>query len=128
MNSHNTARNVSGNVQNVEQQGYNKVFLMGCVGRPPELRRTSRGIATGTFSLTVPEGASGAGQVEMDEELVVDVVLFGELAEQHCGILKAGSPVFLEGALSRRRWQTAGGMMKSRLEVVAHGMRVISSR
>lgn len=125
MSSHNADNIGSDNAQNVKQQGYNKVLLLGCVGRPPEFRRTPKGIATGTFSLAVPEGTAGTGQVETDEGLLVDVVLFGELAEQYCGILQAGCSVFLEGALSRRRWQTAGGVMKTRLEIVAHSMRVV---
>lgn len=125
MSSHSADDNTPDHAQDVKQQGYNKVLLLGWVDRPPEFRRTSRGIATGSFPLAVPEATSGTGQAEMDEGLLVEVVLFGELAEQYCGLLKAGSSVFLEGALSRRRWQTAGGVMKSRLEVVVQNMRVV---
>lgn len=111
--------------QNAKQRGYNKVLLLGCVGRPPELRRTPRGIAAGYFSLAISEAASGMGQTEMDDTLVIEVVMFEGLAEQYCELLKAGSSVFVEGALSRRRWRTAGGVMKSRLEVVAQSICIV---
>lgn len=126
--------------QNAKQHGYSKVLLLGCVGRPPELRRTPRGIATGRFSLAIPEAASGMGQLgpvgqvgqaehveqlKVDDALVIEVVMFEQLAEEYCELLKAGSSIFVEGALSRRRWQTAGGVMKSRLEVVAQNIRIV---
>lgn len=120
--------------QNAKQHGYSKVLLLGCVGRPPEFRRTPRGIATGRFSLAIPEAASGMGQLgqaehveqpKVDDALVIEVVMFEQLAEEYCELLKTGSSIFVEGALSRRRWQTAGGVMKSRLEVVAQNIRIV---
>lgn len=126
MSSHNDRADQSRHTGTTQtsQHGYNKTFLLGDVGRSPELRRTPRGIAAGSFSLAIPEPAT-TGATGADETFLVEVVMFGALAEEYCVLLTAGASVFVEGTLSRRRWQSAGGVMKSRLEIVAQSIRIL---
>ena len=80
------------------QQGYNKVILLGRLSRAPELRRTPRGTAVCTFSLTVPGEPQTSGG-EKAEDLLVAVVVFGSLAEHCHATLRLDAPVLIEGSL-----------------------------
>jgi len=49
----------------------------------------------------------------------VDVVAWQALAERLSQSVKKGSPVFVEGRLSSRSWETQDGQKRSAVEVVA---------
>lgn len=104
-------------------EGYNKVIFLGCVNRAPELRRTPRGTAVCTFLLTVPRESVSGG--EKTEDLLIDVVTFGALAEYCHTTLSLGTRVLVEGALVQRRWQEGGGFVKSKFEVIAQVARSV---
>ncbi|MBI3301568.1 MAG: single-stranded DNA-binding protein [Deltaproteobacteria bacterium] len=97
---------------------------MGRLSRSPELRRSPRGTAVCSFSLTVP-GAQATGRGEKAEDLLVDVVVYGALAEHCHAALGLDTPVLVEGALVQRRWQGVGGISQSKYEVVAQTVRAI---
>ena len=92
----------------------NKIFLLGNLGKSPELRYTPQGKAVSTFSLAVNEG-SGDNQ----KTLWVDIVTWEKTAENCANHLNKGSKVLVEGKLSIRGWEDKDGGKHKKTEVVA---------
>ncbi len=96
----------------------NDVRLVGRLTRDPELRFTTKGTAVCRFDLAVnrryKDNASGEWK---DDTSFIPVVVWRE-AGQRCGErLKKGSPVYVEGRLKSKSWETKDGQKRSGLEV-----------
>lgn len=96
----------------------NDVRLVGRLTRDPELRFTAKGTAVCHFDLAVNRRYKDTASGEWKEEAsFVPVVVWRE-AGQRCGEkLKKGSPVFVEGRLKSRAWETKEGQKRTTLEV-----------
>ncbi len=98
---------------------YNKVSLIGHLGKDPEVRRLESGAAVAKFSLATSESYKDkAGEWQSVTEWH-DVVLWRSLAERAERDLKKGSLVFVEGKLTTRKWQDKEGNNRYSTEVVA---------
>jgi single-strand DNA-binding protein len=95
----------------------NDVRLIGRLTRDPELRFTAKGTAVCHFDLAVNRRyKDGTGEWK-DDTSFVSVVVWRE-AGQRCGErLKKGSPVYVEGRLRSKNWETKDGQKRSGLEV-----------
>ena len=96
----------------------NDVRLVGRLTRDPEVRFTSKGQAVCHFDLAVNRRYKDASTGEWkDDTSFVPVVVWRETA-QRCGErLKKGSPVYVEGRLKSRNWETKEGQKRTTLEV-----------
>lgn len=103
----------------------NKVFLLGNVGRDPELRRTSSGKAVATFTLATSErgGRGEEGHTEWHR-----VVVWDRLAEQCEKYLTKGRQVFVEGRLQTRNWEDRTGGKRQTTEIVAHQVQFLGGQ
>ncbi|MEO0255340.1 MAG: single-stranded DNA-binding protein [candidate division WOR-3 bacterium] len=101
----------------------NLVILSGRLVQDPEIRFTPQGRAISRFRLasTRPYRDPSTGDWKEDT-LFVNVVTFGALAERVNQKLSKGSPVFIEGRLQSRTFETQNGEKRSVVEVV--GLRV----
>ena len=102
---------------------YNKVILIGNLGRDPEVRRLEGGSAVGKFPIATNENykdQSGNWQTKTEWH---DVVVWRQLAERAERDLKKGSLVFVEGKLTHRKWQDKDGNNRYTTEVVANVVR-----
>jgi single-strand DNA-binding protein len=102
---------------------YNKVILIGNLGRDPEVRRLEGGSAVGKFPVATNENykdQSGNWQTKTEWH---DVVVWRQLAERAERDLKKGSLVFVEGKLTHRKWQDKDGNNRYSTEVVANVVR-----
>ena len=106
----------------------NKAILIGNLGADPELRYTQNGKAVASFSLATTERRKGQdGQVQELSEWH-RIVTWGKLAEICGQYLSKGSKVYIEGKIQTRKWQDQGGVERYTTEIVAHEMKMLSSR
>src|SRR5262244_693515 len=97
----------------------NKVFLMGNLTRPPELRYTPSGTAVADLRLAVNRNYTTQSGEKRDEVCFLTVVVWGKQAESCGEYLDKGSPIMVEGRLQTRDWETKDGQKRSVMEVVA---------
>src|SRR5205809_6785176 len=84
----------------------NKVFLIGNLTRPPELRYTPSGTAVADLRLAVNRNYTTQGGDKREETSFLTVVAWGKQAES-CGEYRdRGSPILIEG---RRQTRASGG-------------------
>jgi single-strand DNA-binding protein len=97
----------------------NKVFLIGNLTRPPELRYTPSGTAVLDLRLAVNRSYTTQGGERRDETCFLTVVVWGKQAEASAQYLDKGSPVMVEGRLQTRDWEGKDGQKRNVVEVVA---------
>jgi single-strand DNA-binding protein len=104
----------------------NRVFLMGNLTRDPELRYIPSGTAVATFTVASGRVYTLASGEKREETCFVRVVAWSRQAELCGEYLSKGSPVFVEGRLQSRSWETPEGQKRSTLEVVAQNIQFLS--
>lgn len=97
----------------------NKVFLIGNLTRDPELRYTAGGMAVANLGMAMNRVYKGKDGEKKEEACFVRVVVWGRQAETCGQYLTKGSPLFVEGRLQSRSWETDDKQKRSTLEVVA---------
>lgn len=108
---------------------YNKVILMGNLTRDPELRYLPNGTAVANFGLAVNRVYNDRQSGERKEDVCfVDITAWARQAEVCNEYLRKGSPVFLEGRLNFRSWDTDDGQRRSKLDVVADRVQLVGGR
>lgn len=100
-------------------KGTNKAFLLGHVGRDPEIRFTASGMTIANFSLaTADRQKDGQGNWE-DKAEWHSLVAFHRTAEIVRDYVKKGTQLFIEGKIQTRSWDDkATGEKKYRTEVL----------
>ncbi len=102
---------------------YNKIILIGNLTRDPELKYTPQGTPVTSFRIAVNSRLSQ----EKQENLFIDVIAFGRVAETSNEYLTKGSSVLVEGRLHERRWET-DGQSRSKYEVLANIIRFLTKK
>ena len=95
----------------------NKIFIMGCLTRDPELRRTQNGTAVTSFTLAVDrdfKNADGAKDTDF-----IDVVAWRNTAEFVSKYFSKGRMAVVEGRLQLRDWTDKDGNKRRNAEVLA---------
>ncbi len=103
----------------------NKVFLIGNLTRDPELRYIPSGTAVATFTVASNRTYNSASGEKKEEVCFVRVVSWARQAELCGEYLTKGSPVFVEGRLQSRSWETPDGQKRSTIEVVAQNVQFL---
>ena len=86
----------------------NKVFLLGNLGKDPELKYLPSGVAVCNFSIaTTKSWKDTDGNVQEKTEWH-NIVSFRKVAELCGEYLKKGSKVLVEGELQTRMWEKDG--------------------
>ncbi|OQY29829.1 MAG: single-stranded DNA-binding protein [Candidatus Cloacimonetes bacterium 4572_55] len=106
-------------------RGVNKVILIGYLGRDPELRYTSSGIAVATLSLATNKSWTDKDGNKQTQAEWHSVVVWRRLAEVCGQYLTKGSQVYIEGRLQTRSWEDQNGNKRYMTEVVAHEMQML---
>jgi single-strand DNA-binding protein len=97
----------------------NKVFLIGNLTKPPELRYTPSGTAVADLRLAVNRNYTTQGGEKREETCFLTVVVWGKQAESCGEYLDKGSPILVEGRLQTREWEAKDGGKRTVIEVVA---------
>ena len=105
---------------------FNRIAIVGYLGREPELRYTPEGTAVCNFSVATTEKRKGKAGELQDITTWFQVALFGRQAENVHEYLSKGSHVWLEGSLSLNQWTDRDGAQRVNLEVRASNIKFLS--
>jgi single-strand DNA-binding protein len=107
-------------------KGVNKVFLLGNVGKDPEIRTTPGGMTVATFSLATAERAKDAQGNWADKTEWHNLVAFQRTAEIVRDYVKKGTQVFIEGKIQTRSWDDKeSGQKKYRTEILINELSLL---
>ena len=96
---------------------FNKIMIVGYLGRDPEIRYSAQGTAICDFSVATTERRKDKNGDMQEATTWFRVSLFGRQAEVAHQYLAKGKQVFVEGSLSQREWTDQGGATRTSLEV-----------
>lgn len=108
----------------------NRIFLVGNVGRTPEVKIFDSGSRVMRFSLAVKPNwvpKKDAAANEPEKTNWINVVVWAKLAEILEGKVLKGSRVVVEGELETRQYQGKDGTTKTAFEVRAESVNLIQS-
>lgn len=106
---------------------FNKIIIVGNLGRDPELRYTPQGTAVCNISVATSEKRKDKSGELQDITTWFRVTLWGKQAETASKYLTKGKPVYLEGHLRVEEWTDREGAQRYTLEVHGTDMQFISS-
>ncbi len=107
----------------------NRIFLIGNLGRDPEMSYTPSGKAVTKFTLAVNRvqrnRESGEAQKETDW---FSIVAWDRLAETCNTYLHKGSKVFIEGRIQSRKYTDKNGVERTVWDVIASDMQMLDPK
>ena len=113
----------------------NKVFLIGNVGRDPEIRYLDQGTAQGgqstkvaTFTLATTERYRDRGGELRENTEWHNLVLWRQLADLAERYIRKGSQIYVEGHLRTRSYADQQGQKKFMTEIVADNVQLLGRR
>ena len=107
---------------------FNKIIVVGNLGRDPELRYTPQGDAVCNFSIATNEKKRDKSGEMQDVTTWFRVTLWRKQAENASKYLVKGSPVYIEGRLRVEEWTDRDGNNRYTLEVQGTDMQFIGGR
>jgi single-strand DNA-binding protein len=113
---------------------YQRLVLVGNLGRDPEMRYTPNGTAVTSLSVATSRRYSTADGQQKEETVWFRVSVWGKQAEPCNQYLSKGSKVLVEGTLvpdengGPRIWTSSDGKPRASFEVRANTVRFLSSK
>jgi single-strand DNA-binding protein len=114
---------------------YQKIIIVGNLGRDPEMRYTPTGQAVTNFNVATNRQYTGSDGQQVKETIWFRVSAWGRTAETCNQYLKRGSKVLIEGRLNAdpatggpRIWTRQDGTAGASFEITADTVRFLSSR
>src|SRR6266481_2115178 len=104
---------------------FNRIILVGNLGRDPELRYTPQGTPVCSFSMATNERRKDKTGEMQDQTTWFRVTLWGRQAETASQYLSKGRPVYSERRLRVEEWTERDGKPRHTLEVHATDMQFI---
>ena len=104
-------------------KGVNKVFLLGRLGKDPEIKATQAGMVIATFSLATSDRQKTQQGTWEDKTEWHNLVAFGKTAELVRDYCKKGKELFIEGKIQTRSWDDkTSGEKKYRTEILVNDL------
>jgi single-strand DNA-binding protein len=107
---------------------FNRIILVGNLGRDPELRYTAQGTPVCTFTMATNDRRKDRNGEMQDQTTWFRVTLWNRQAETASQYLHKGKPVYIEGRLRVEEFTDREGRQRQSLEVTATDMQFIGSR
>jgi single-strand DNA-binding protein len=107
---------------------FNKIILVGYLGRDPELRYTPDGTPVCDFSVATTERRKDKAGELQDVTTWFRVTVWRRQAELAGQYLAKGRQVYIEGRLTQREYQDRDGNTRYSLEVTATDLHFMGSR
>jgi len=107
---------------------YNKVFLVGRLGRDPELRYTQTGTPVANFPLATDESFTDRDGNRQDRTEWHRIVVWSKQAETVSNYLGKGRLALVEGSLQTRKWQDQQGQDRYTTEIKAQRVVFLDSQ
>lgn len=106
---------------------FNKIIVIGNLGRDPELRYTPQGNAVCNFSVATSEKKRDKGGEMQEITTWFRVTTWNKQAENASKYLTKGRPVYVEGRLRIEEWTDRDGKNRYTLEVNATDLQFLGS-
>lgn len=106
----------------------NKVILIGCLGRDPEVRYMPNGEAVCNFSVATSETWNDRNGQRVERTEWHNITMYRKLAEIAGQYLKKGGLVYLEGRIQSRKYQGKDGIERTAYDIVANEMKMLGGR
>lgn len=106
---------------------FNKITLVGNLGKDPELRYTPQGNAVCDFSMATNEKKRDKAGEMQNVATWFRVTLWGKTAENASKYLTKGTQVYIEGRLRVEEWTDRDGNHRQSLEVNGSDMQFLGS-
>jgi single-strand DNA-binding protein len=108
---------------------YQKVSLIGRLGRDPEMRYTPDGTPVTSFSVATDRRWTDASGQQQERTVWFRVTAWRRMAETCNQYLSKGRLVFVEGELAEPKpYQGRDGEWRAQLEVTARDVKFLSAR
>jgi len=107
---------------------YNKVILIGNVGKDPEIHHLDSGVAVITLPIATTERIKDRNGEWRDMTEWHNVVFWRSLAEFVEKYVRKGSQIFVEGKIRSRSWEDQSGQKKHTTEIVAETLKLLGRR
>ena len=98
---------------------FNKITVIGNVGRDPEMRYTPNGTPLTKFSVATSRRYTSGGE-RREETDWFEVTAFGRLGELVSQYVTKGSKVYVEGRFHSRSWEGRDGVTRTSNEITAN--------
>ena len=110
-------------------KGVNKVFLLGNVGKDPEIRSTAGGMTVASFSLATADRQKDAQGNWADKTEWHNLVAFQRTAEVVRDYVKKGTQLFIEGKIQTRSWDDkTSGEKKYKTEILVNELTLLGGK
>ena len=110
-------------------KGVNKVFLLGNVGKDPEIRTTAGGMTVASFSLATADRAKDQQGNWSDKTEWHNLVCFQRTAEIVRDYVKKGTQLFVEGKIQTRSWDDkTSGEKKYKTEILVNELTLLGGK
>jgi single-strand DNA-binding protein len=110
-------------------KGVNKVFLLGNVGKDPEIRATAGGMTIASFTLATADRAKDASGNWVDKTEWHNLVAFQRTAEIVRDYVKKGTQLFVEGKIQQRSWDDKeSGQKRYKTEILVNELSLLGGR
>ena len=106
----------------------NKVFLIGNVGKAPEVRSLQGGSKVAQFTLATTERYSDRSGGTRENTEWHTIVVWNKPAEFAEKFVKTGAQLFVEGKIRTREWTDQQGNKKHTTEIVADRIQLLDKR
>lgn len=106
---------------------FNKIIVVGNLGRDPEMRYTPQGTPVCTFSIASNERRKSSTGEQQDITTWFRVTVWGKQAETVSRYLSKGRSVYVEGRLHLEEWTDKEGKPRYTLEINASDVHFIDS-
>lgn len=107
----------------------NKAIILGHVGNDPQVRVLESGTKCATFPIATTERGYTAknGQQVPDQTTWHNIVVWKGLAEIVEKYVRKGSPLYLEGKITNRKYTGRDGIERYASEIIADKVELLSS-
>lgn len=106
---------------------FNKIIIVGYLGRDPEIRYTPQGDAVCNFSMATTERRKVNGEA-IEETTWFRVTVWRKLAEIANQYLSKGKQVYVEGKLRQASYEDREGNTRTTLEVTASDLQFLGTK
>jgi single-strand DNA-binding protein len=107
-------------------KGVNKVFLLGNVGKDPEIRSTAGGMTVASFTLATADRQKDAQGNWADKTEWHNLVAFQRTAEIVRDYVKKGTQIFVEGKIQTRSWDDKeSGAKRYKTEILVNELSLL---
>ncbi len=107
---------------------FNRIIVVGNLGKDPELRYSPQGLPICSFSLATNERQKDSKTGETTENTIwYRANIFGRKAEAAAQYLQKGAPVYVDGKLKPEEWTDRDGNKRFTLNINASDFNFIGS-